>query len=217
MRTTRIALIALLAVGAVGVVVFLTDDSVNQPLSQVDALPSPINSNSDRTSAAPQTNSVPVERPTPDRLIVSGNESQSIFADVLDEQIDHASIENFLAARPIGAYRIVTVNSDGLRDLIRQSSGESSFTVRLINEEPITLVPKDAKEHSSGWKSGLGTWRGKVAGDEMSRASFVISPDGTVDGVVRTVESGRIKIEPIDGTNLHIVWQLSADFKREMD
>lgn len=153
----------------------------------------------------------------PERILLTDIFSAPIFSDVPESELDHQTLEGFLGARPIGAYRIVRIDSDGLRTKIRQSNDVPEFNIQLLDSEPMQLRVKVAQEHSAGWQSGLGSWRGTVVGDETSRASFVVAPDATVNGVVRTLRTGRIKIEPIKGTPHHIVWQWDPSYERNLD
>lgn len=172
----------------------------------------------EQSRALPEFDEVPSAAPaTPDRTFLSTQAKAAIFADVSDSELDHEGLEEFISARPIGAYRIVHVDGDALRTLIRDSGQTGSFEVQLLDGDPMSLVSEYAEEHSSGWQSGFASWIGQVEGDETSRASFNVRPDGMVDGVVRTLATGRIKIEPIQDTQIHIIWQWAPDFKRNLD
>ena len=150
-------------------------------------------------------------------LVASYGENTSILTDVADRDIDHKAIEGFLSARPIGAYRIVSINSDLLRAKTRQAGGDGAFEIVLFAPEPLPLVPIEAEDHQTGWRTGLASWRGQIDGLEGSKASFVISPDGTVNGVIRSPELGRVKIEPIEGSIHHIIWLANSDIRRKID
>lgn len=151
------------------------------------------------------------------KIVVSSSDKDAILVDVPDDQIDHADLEEFIEKRPMDAYRIVHVNSDALRTVVRRVNQQPSFELQLLNTSPVTLVAEDAEEHSSGWQSGLATWRGTVAGADYSYAMFIVSPDGSVNGKVRSRDFGRIAIEPIPNTPYHIVWQLQDGFSQKID
>lgn len=153
----------------------------------------------------------------PDRSMVIESSPAPLFSDAPDSELDHHALEDFIRARPISAYRIVRVDSDALRTRIRESATTQSFEVQLLESAPFTLVAKGAKEYASEWQSGHGSWIGVVDGDEFSRASFVVGADGSVNGVIRTLKSGRIKIEPIKGTPHHIIWQWDPNYERAID
>ncbi len=174
-------------------------------LSSSDEQSTGINSEQDKSTSLP------------DRTLYLEDSVAPLFFDVPESELDHQVLAGFLAARPIGAYRIVRVDSDALRTRIRESADSPEFEIRLLDAEPMPLIAEGSVEHSAGWQSGIGSWIGSVAGDETSRASFVVAPDGTVNGVVRTLKTGRIKIEPIKGTPHHIVWQWDPSFERDLD
>jgi len=139
-----------------------------------------------------------------------------IFVDANELQLNHQVIDSFTSRRPMSKYRVVTVDSDLLRTLIRESTDEG-FEIRLFDDGFIKLVTRGARESSSGWDTGIGTWVGGVADDEMSSASFIVGPDGSVNGVVHTAELGRIKIEPIKGTSHHLIWRFDSSVSTNID
>lgn len=152
----------------------------------------------------------------PERTMVELSGSASIFTDVPNSQIDHGSIEGFLAKRHIGAYRIVSVNSDALREQIRRENDDQDFEIPLFESPPLSFVASASEEHSSGWQTGLASWLGQVKGDEESGVSFLIAPDGTINGVIRSKATGRVKIEPVKGTLHHVIWSLAPGLERKI-
>lgn len=150
-------------------------------------------------------------------VVVAAEDAARFLADVPEDQIERADLEAFIAKRPLDAYRIVRVDSDVLRALIRKADLQSDFELRLLATSTITLVATHAEEHSTGWQNGFGTWSGRVAGDDYSYAMFAVSPDGSVHGTVRSREAGRIRIEPIPYTPWHIVWRLQKGFRQRID
>ena len=164
-------------------------------------------------SAAPVgSQQVAIER----QLIDTTPSSDRVFNDVPESSLDHAAIEDFLLKRPLAAYRIVSVNGDLLRERVRNIDAGQSFELVLLGSEPHAFVSVGAKEHSDGWQAGFSTWVGRIESDETSRISFVVSPDGSINGVLQSAEYGRIKIEPVEGTPHHIIWQ-AGPFKRRID
>lgn len=150
------------------------------------------------------------------QMIFTTSSPDRVFTDVPDASLDHAVIEDFLLRRPLAAYRIVSVNSDLLRERVRNIDTDQTIELALLGSEPQAFVSVGAKEHSEGWQTGFSTWVGQIESDETSRISFVVSPDGSVNGVLQSAESGRIKIEPIKGTPHHIIWQ-AGPIKRRID
>ena len=180
--------------GAVGLYLFASDDSVERGhgnLPDIDA----------KTPAGGELSDLPP------RLFVEIEDTDQLFADMTDSQFSQPEVQAFLADRLILEYRIVSVNSDQLRSNIREFPAVTSFDVRLLDSEPITLVTSAATEHSEGWQSGYATWVGGVDGDEASSATLFVAPDGSVNGQVRTIKHGRVKIENIPGTSAHLIWK----------
>ncbi len=153
----------------------------------------------------------------PPRLFVEFEGSDQLFADMSDSQLSRPEVQAFLAERHILAYRIVSANSDQLRSNIRDFPAVMSFDIRLLDSEPITLVTSAATEHNEGWQSGYATWIGGVDGDEASSATLFVAPDGSVNGQVRTIANGRVKIENIPGTAAHLIWQRAPGFGKTPD
>lgn len=152
-----------------------------------------------------------------DRSVFPNDSQTQLFSDVPDSQIDYKALEGFFNARHIGAYRIVNVNTDLFRGIIRQADGPANLSLKLLSSDPVKLTVKAAEEYSSGWKAGLANWRGHIADDPTSQAYFVCAADGSLNGVVTSLELGRIKIEPINGTPYHIIWKASGDSETKID
>lgn len=148
--------------------------------------------------------------PPRERSVLVPDDSDVIFEDVPESEIDHLLLEEYLKIRPSEVFRVVKVDADLLRTRIRESADRPLMTIQLFGKEPVILTSSYAAEHSEGWKSGIGMWRGSVVGDELSRASFVVGADGSVNGEVMSVESGRVKIEVLKGTAHHIIWKFGT-------
>lgn len=153
----------------------------------------------------------------PERSTLSVGSQRQILRDVSDKNLDHRALESFLTKRPMGAYRIVEIDSNELQARIRESEESSIFEIALISETPVRLIAKSADEFHSGWRTGQSTWLGKVDDDEVSSARFLVAPDSTVNATIRSVEFGRIKIEPIPSTPYHIVWTMDPSYTRKID
>jgi len=153
----------------------------------------------------------------PPRLLVENEGSDQLFADMSDSQLSLPEVEAFLAKRHIHAYRIVSANSEQLRSTIREYPAVVSFDIQLLGSELVTLVASAATEHNEGWQSGYATWIGGVDGDEASSATLFVAPDGSVNGQVRTINDGRVKIENIPGTSAHLIWQRTPGYGKAPD
>jgi hypothetical protein len=214
----RVAMVALTVMFVLGVVAyFFAENDVNnrvQPIpesanhtdqSAISELPSPDTSNSNDEIAA-QPAYITLEPMT-----------DSIFSDLPESSVDKDQLDRFLAARPVDKYRVISANGDALRELIRSDVEPRSFDIRLFDDQPITIVATDAKEHSSGWKNGMGMWIGSVDGIEESMATFLITPDGHVKGTILTAQHGRVRIQPMSGTAAHIMWHMDDAYEIKVD
>lgn len=140
-----------------------------------------------------------------------------IFWDVAPEEIDRPSLEEFLLSRHIEWYRIVNVNTDVLRAYIRNHDQTPEFQITLIGDHAETVVVRKAEEHYEGWRAGHASWQGQLADDPASNVSFFVQPDGSLNGVINSGRTGRIKIESIAGTPHHILWNMQPNVEVEID
>lgn len=140
-----------------------------------------------------------------------------IFWDVPADEIDHASLEQYLLDRPIEWYRIIDVNTDLLRTYIRTQDQTPGLQINLVGDHPTTVVVRRAEEHHEGWRAGNASWQGRLADDPASNVSLFVQPDGSLTGVVNSGRTGRIKIESIPGTAHHILWKMLPNVEVEID
>lgn len=135
-----------------------------------------------------------------------GSATLGLIADVRSSEIDNDLIAQFPSKRRVAEYRVVHIDSDMLRNYIRQLDQEPGLTARFLAQE-IPIIAEGGVEHSAGWQAGFARLGGRVANDPFSTVSLVIGPDGAVSGVVRSPTIGRIKIDPIPGTSQHVIWR----------
>jgi len=169
------------------------DDAEQETVRQANSQPS-------RSGATPDV-------VTPALVTIATNNASPILVDVDQSLVDSNILNEYLSKRSIQQYRVVTVDAEALRQEIRDVDQDGVVEIALFDENPVRLVAADAKEYHSGWQSGFGTWTGKVDGDEFSTVLFSVSPDGTVNGTIRSPTSGRIKLESIGPSKYHLLWK----------
>ena len=139
-----------------------------------------------------------------------------------DNVLPESVLSEFLEARHVGDYRVVTVNADALRKMLRDASTLSaaaepaSITLPLIDQSMISIEVRSGGESHEGWKSGFATFRGRVSGDELSTAQCVIAPDGSISLLIRTAGK-RYKLEKTSLLPYHVYWVLGAGFEQKID
>jgi len=153
----------------------------------------------------------------PGLVTIATNNASPILVDVDQSLVDSNILNEYLSKRSIQQYRVVTVDAEALRQEIRDVNQDGVVEIALFDEDPVRLIATDAKEYHSGWQSGFGTWTGKVDGDEFSTVLINVSPDGSVNGTIRSPTSGRIKLESIGPSKYHLLWKKDPNVVIKLD
>jgi len=139
-----------------------------------------------------------------------------------DDVLPQSVLTEFLGARHVGDYRVVEVNVDALRQILRDASTSSAAAdppkifLPLIDQSVVSIELSSGGESHDGWQAGIASFYGKVAGDEVSTAQCVIAPDGSMNLVIRTAGK-RYKLEKSPLLPYHIYWVLGEGFSRKID
>lgn len=139
-----------------------------------------------------------------------------------DDVLPQRVLSDLLVARHVGDYRVVEVDTDALRQLIRDASASPtetdppSISLPLVDQSPISIELNDANESHQGWQTGIASFHGQVAGDEMSTVICMIAPDGSMNLVIRTA-GRRYKLEKSPLLPYHIYWVRGEGFSRKID
>ena len=139
-----------------------------------------------------------------------------------DDSIPQDVLRAFVDARPIGEYRVVEIDTDALREMIREareaasSSTKLTISFPLVDESMISLELNAAGEHYDGWQAGIGTFIGTVAGLEYSSVTCVLGPDGSVNLTIR-VPGERYAIRKTSLLPYHVYWTLKQGFRKRID
>ena len=104
-------------------------------------------------------------------------------------------------------YRVIRINTNLLREQIRNSEVHRAFTVQLFGE-PITLVSESAIEHTQGWQAGLAIWEGKISDREWSHCTIIIDPNGLVRATFQAEDIGFVTIEALGEGGHHLMWSM---------
>lgn len=166
-------------------------------------------------SSDPESGSLKNPVDTVSRTVL--DEGGQVFLDADAAKIIWPVVREYLSARPIDKYRIVTVDADQIRTHIRAQGSESDFEVSLLDDAKTSLQRSASDEGNDGWQAGIGAWLGHIDSDRESFVQFVLAPDGTINGVLRSSTIGRVEIEPIRGTPHHLMWSMAPDFERQID
>jgi len=150
------------------------------------------------------------------------SESQPFIQFVDDGELPGDVLETFLKTRPVGDYRVVRIDTDALRQMLRNADLPASDSkvpkifVSLVDGTLVEVLLKSGGESHSGWQTGLASFRGTVAGDQYSMVKCVVSPDGSADLVIRTAGQ-RYKLEKTSIPPYHVYWSWDPDFSRKID
>ena len=125
-------------------------------------------------------------------LAPTGHGDESDFVQFFaDDAIPDSVLRAFLESGSIAEYRVVTVEVDSLRELIRNSSfapeaKTPTVSFPLLDGTVVSVELTAAAEHHEGWQSGFASLFGKVSGDEFSTFQGVLAPDGSAHLTIRT-------------------------------
>ena len=150
------------------------------------------------------------------------SETKPFIQFVDDSEIPGDELETFLKKRPIGNYRVVRIDTDALRQMLRDTfpsqddSKTHKISLTLVDGTSVEVVLKGGGESHSGWQTGFATFLGSVTGDEYSTVQCVISPDGSADLVIRTAGQ-RYKLEKTAVLPFHVYWSLDREFRKKID
>jgi len=148
--------------------------------------------------------------------------SSSFVRFVHDDLLPEDVLDSFLKARHIGDYRVVEIDTDALRQMLREAyppsddSDSPTISLPLIDGALVKIELGGGDESHSGWQVGFASFLGRVAGDEYSSVQCVISPDGSANLTIRT--AGKCyKLEKTSVLPYHVYWSLGEDFNRQID
>ncbi len=158
-------------------------------------------------------------------VIASGIHAESSAPTLIeflpDDVLPEAILNDYLSARRVADYRVVTVDADALRQLLRDASPSESdrleISLPLINQSRILIEIRAGGESHDGWQSGFATFVGQVAGNELSTVQCVIAPDGSVSLVIREAGGKRYKLEKTPLLPYHIYWERGEGHNRKID
>ena len=157
-------------------------------------------------------------------VIASGSHAESSAPTVItffpDDVLPEAVLTELLSAKRVADYRVVTVDVDALRQLLRDAPPSESdwleISLPLFNQSLISIEIRAGGESHEGWQSGFASFVGKIAGNELSTVQCVIAPDGSVNLVIRGAGK-RYKLEETALLPYHIYWQQGEGSSRKID
>jgi hypothetical protein len=148
--------------------------------------------------------------------------SSTVITFLPDSVLPKGVLSEFLEARRVADYRVVEVDSDALRQLIREAwttSTDKKFHVislPLVDQSTTSIELRGGGADPGGWQSGFASFFGNIAEDETSTVQCVIAPDASVNLTIRTVGK-RYKLEKTSMLPFHIYWVRSDGFSRRVD
>jgi len=141
-----------------------------------------------------------------------------LSADAIAEDVLHA----FIAKRRVQDYRVVRIDSDALRTMIRDahesiaSSSTPTISLPLLDGSIVSIELLQAEEHFESWKSGMATFIGRIEGIEYASVTAVLAPDGSLD-LTMTISPERYKIEKTTLLPYHVYWTMAPGYEKKID
>jgi hypothetical protein len=131
------------------------------------------------------------------------------FPDADPSLVDAATVDQFLRTHPNERYRLVNVNGDAIRALIRDElrGVHRKVTLELFPDAIVVAEPRRVSESNS---LGVALWSAKEVGAESAPMTLTIGPDGRAMGEFVT-SKGLYGIDVTTQPPLHIVWQWPSD------
>jgi hypothetical protein len=211
------ALLIVLALCALGLSLVLRESDVSAPIpatNRSDAQLQTSNSRKDTEESSIATSPPPHASSQTDDL--RSHFAGAVFLDTDPSLITGADLNDILTAKPHTEYRVVKVNSDFLREQIRNIDAATPISLDLV-EGPIDVIPESGEEVTDGWRNGFATLRGRIEGADQSKVSLGISPGGLVTGHFQSNDIGYVAIEPIGDGGEHLLWKMRDDVEKEID
>ncbi len=150
------------------------------------------------------------------------SESQAFIQFVDDGELPGDELETFLEKRPVGDYRVVRIDTDALRQMLRNAFPPAidtkgpTISLSLVDGSLVEVLLKGGGESHSGWQTGFASFLGTVVGDQYSTVQCVMSPDGSADLVIRNAGQ-RYKLEKTSILPYHVYWSWDPEFSRKID
>ena len=122
----------------------------------------------------------------------TGHSDESEFIQFFpNDAVPSSVLQAFLDSGPIAEYRIVTVDVESLREVIRASGippDTRTFTIPfpLLDGTAVSIEITAAGEYHEGWQTGHAQLLGKVHDDELTMFQGVLAPDGSARLTLRT-------------------------------
>lgn len=203
-------LLIFLAVAATAAVAYLV---LQPPASMSQLQRNPVNPKQDAQFSSPTDENLPsvaIEKAgsaTTEKMLAEGD---NIFIDADPSLITGVDFNEFTGQRPYQRFRVVNVNSNHLREYIRNIADREPITLRLI-DELITLLPVRGEEVADGWRAGYATLNAEIQGAKWSKVSMRIAPGGQVNGYFQSPDIGYVAIESIGDGSEHFIWKMRDD------
>ena len=153
---------------------------------------------------------------------IADSSSSSVVKFLPDDALPQEVLSAFLEARHVGDYRVVEVDTDALRQMIREAyppstvAGLPRISLPLIDMSLVEIGLRGGGEEHAGWQTGIATFLGRVTEDEYSSVTCVVAPDGSVNLTIRTAGK-RYKLEKTSLLPYHVYWSLGEGFSRKID
>ena len=127
------------------------------------------------------------------------------FLNSVDEAVlDPNTVAEFSAGRPMSRYRVVSINQDVFRNIVR--GNEQEFQLPLFDDTILNLSAYSMEEYVSGPRNGMASWMGRDIDDDNSAVSLVVGPDGHVIGNIK-ISDGIYEIQATDTLPYHFIFQ----------
>lgn len=131
------------------------------------------------------------------------------FPDADLSLIEPATLEEFFTSHRMVRFRVVTVDTDEIREVIRDKlrGVDRVVTIRFFPDVVVSAMTfTTSKEGYTGQNAGFAVWSGMEVGTTSASMAMAISPDGETIGEFST-SKGNFNIAATTQPPFHIVWQ----------
>ncbi len=140
---------------------------------------------------------------------------QELFHDVDEAMLDKAILEQFLEKRPVHRYRVVTIDSDSIRSIIRDEYN-NLLPLNLFDDTKLVSYASSKDDYVTGFEAGISAWSGGIIGEEYGSVVLVIDANGMIEGTIRTSD-GYYRITRAGRSPYQFIWQIVPGYTETID
>jgi hypothetical protein len=138
-----------------------------------------------------------------------------LFHDVDEAMLDKAILQKFLQERPVHRYRVVTIDSDSIRSIIRDEYNDL-LPLNLFDDTKLVSYASSKEDWLTGVRTCISRWSGGIIGEEYGSVVLVIDANGMIEGTIRTSD-GYYRITRAGRSPYQFIWQIVPGYTETID